>query len=218
MSEKSQHMWWTYVKSQFSRREFHGAIYTTFVQEWRQNSQNTAYRGGERSLPTLTQLVSRRRGCGGAWDRRARHSAQQQRATDPAAQESAFQRAQSKMAGLSQAFLPEPETSRLVLDILKWKDETFRCNFQMFKRVLEKAEEPEIKLPTSVRSSKKQEISRKHLSAWLTMPKPLTVWITTNYENFLKRWECQTTSPASWETCMQVKKQQLKLDLEQQTG
>lgn len=89
MSEKSQHMWWTYVKSQFSRREFHGAIYTTFVQEWRQNSQNTAYRG-ERSLPTLTQLVSRRRGCGGAWDRRARHSAQQQRATDPVAQSLLF--------------------------------------------------------------------------------------------------------------------------------
>ena len=50
------------------------------------------------------------------------------------------------------------------------------------------------------------------------MPKPLTVWITSNYENFLKRWKCQTTSPASWETCVQVKKQQLKLDMEQQTG
>ena len=133
MSEKSQHMWWTYVKSQFLRREFHGAVYTTFVQEWRQNSQNTAYRGGERSLPTLTQLVSRRRGCGGARDRRARHSAQQQRATDPAAQESAFQRAQSKMSGLSQAFLPEPETSRLVLEILKRKDETFRCSFVSYR-------------------------------------------------------------------------------------
>ena len=52
-------------------------------------------------------------------------------------------------------------------------------NFQMFKLVLEKAEEPEIKLPTSVGSSKKQENSRKiSTSALLTMPKPLTVWIT----------------------------------------
>ena len=47
--------------------------------------------------------------------------------------------------------------------------------------VLEKAEEPEIKLPTSAGSWKKQEISRKtSISALLTMPKPLTVWITTN--------------------------------------
>ena len=51
----------------------------------------------------------------------------------------------------------------------------------MFKLVLEKAEEPEIKLPTSAGSSKKQESSRKtYISALLTMPKPLTVWITTN--------------------------------------
>ena len=54
-------------------------------------------------------------------------------------------------------------------------------NFQMFKLVLEKAEEPEIKLPTSARSSKKQESSRKtSICALLTMPKPLTVWITIN--------------------------------------
>ena len=44
------------------------------------------------------------------------------------------------------------------------------------------------------------------------------VWITTNCGNFLKRWEYQTTWPASWEICMQVKKQQLELDMEQQTG
>ena len=54
-------------------------------------------------------------------------------------------------------------------------------NFQMFKLVLEKAEEPEIKLPTSASSSKKQESSRKtSISALLTMPKPSTVWITIN--------------------------------------
>ena len=61
----------------------------------------------------------------------------------------------------------------------------------MFRLDLEKAEEPEIKLPTSVGSSKKQEsVSEKtSTSALLTTPKPLTVWITTNYEKFLKRWE-----------------------------
>ena len=44
------------------------------------------------------------------------------------------------------------------------------------------------------------------------------VWITTNYGKFLKRWEYQTPWPASWEICMQIKKQQLELDIEQQTG
>ena len=56
-------------------------------------------------------------------------------------------------------------------------------NFQMFKLVLEKAEEPEIKLPTSAGSSKKQGNSRKtSISALLTIPKPLTVWITINWK------------------------------------
>ena len=92
-------------------------------------------------------------------------------------------------------------------------------NFQMFKLLLEKAEEPEIKLPTSAGSLKKQESSRKtSISALLTMPKPLTVWITINCRKFFKRWEYQTTWPASWETCMQVRKQQLELDIDQQTG
>ena len=55
-------------------------------------------------------------------------------------------------------------------------------NFQMFNLVLEKTEEPEIKLPTSAGSWKKQESSRKtSVSALLTLPKPLTVWITTNW-------------------------------------
>ena len=48
--------------------------------------------------------------------------------------------------------------------------------------------------------------------------KPLTVWITANYEKFLKRREYQTTLPASWETCMQVKMQKLELDMKQWTG
>ena len=75
--------------------------------------------------------------------------------------------------------------------------------------------EPEIKLPTSVGSLQKQESSRKaSTSALLTMPKPLTVWITTNHGKFFKRWEYQTILPASWEICMKVKKQQLELDME----
>ena len=80
-------------------------------------------------------------------------------------------------------------------------------NFQMFKLDLEKTEEPEIKLPTSIGSSKKWASSRKTSAALLTMPKPLTVWITTNCGKFLKTWEYQTTFSASWEIYMQVKKQ-----------
>ena len=63
-------------------------------------------------------------------------------------------------------------------------------NFQMFELLLEKAEEPEIKLPTSTGSSKTQENSRKtSISALLTMPKALTVWITINCGKLFKRWE-----------------------------
>ena len=65
-----------------------------------------------------------------------------------------------------------------------------------------KGRETEIKMPTSAGSSKKQESSRKtSISTLLTMPKPLTVWITTNCGKFLKRCEYSTTWPASWE-CM----------------
>ena len=89
----------------------------------------------------------------------------------------------------------------------------------MFKLDLEKTEEPEIKLPVSTGSYKKQENSRKtSTSALLSMPKPLTVWITANHGKFFKKWEYHTTLPASWEICMQVKKQQLELDMEQQIG
>ena len=90
--------------------------------------------------------------------------------------------------------------------------------FQMFKLDLEKADEQDIKLPISIESLKKQESSRKtSVSALLTMPKPLTVWIT-NCGKFWKRQEYQTTLPASWGICMQARKQQLELDMEQQTG
>ena len=85
----------------------------------------------------------------------------------------------------------------------------------MFKLDLEKAERPEIKLPTTTGSLKKQESSRNiSTSASLTMPKSLTMWMTKNWK-ILQEMEHQTTLPASWEICMQVKKQQLELDMEQ---
>ena len=66
---------------------------------------------------------------------------------------------------------------------------------------------------------KAREFQKKtSIFALLTMPKPLTVWITRNCGIFFKRWEYQTTWPGFWEICMQVKKQQLEPDMEQQTG
>ena len=89
----------------------------------------------------------------------------------------------------------------------------------MYKLDLEKAKEQEIKVRTSIGSQKKQESSRKtSTSALLTAPKPLTVWITTNCGKFFKRWEYQATLTAYGEICIQVKKQQLELDMEQETG
>ena len=92
---------------------------------------------------------------------------------------------------------------------------TWTVKFQVSKLVLEKAEEPEIKLPTSTGSSKKQESSRKKhllLLYWLYQ----RLWLCGSQQTgkFFKRWEYQTTWPASWETCMQVRKQQLELDME----
>jgi len=66
-------------------------------------------------------------------------------------------------------------------------------NFQMIKLVLEKAEEPEIILPTSDRLSNKQEIPEKHLLLLYCLCQTLTVWITINRGIFLRRWEYQTT-------------------------
>ena len=65
----------------------------------------------------------------------------------------------------------------------------------------------------------KQESSRKtSISALLTLPKPLNVSITINCGKFWKRWEYQTTWPATWESYIQVRMQQVELDMEQQTG
>ena len=67
-------------------------------------------------------------------------------------------------------------------------------------------------------TEKAREFQKNIYSALLTTLKPLTVWLTTNCEKFFKRWEYQTTLSASWETCMQIKKQQLEPDMKQQTG
>ena len=92
-------------------------------------------------------------------------------------------------------------------------------NFQMFKLDLEKAEEPEIKLPTSVGSSKKQESSGKNIYfCFIDYAKAFDCVDHNKLWKFFKSWEYQTTWPASWEIYVQVKKHQLELDMEQQTG
>ena len=65
---------------------------------------------------------------------------------------------------------------------------------------------------------KAREFKKTSMSALWTMPKPLTVRITINCGKFWKRWEYQTTWPASWETCMQIRKQEFKQDMEKQSG
>ena len=67
------------------------------------------------------------------------------------------------------------------------------------------------------RGKRKRVFRKTSIPASLTMSKPLTVWITINCGKFWKRWEYQTTWPASWEICMQVRKQQLEVDVEKQT-
>ena len=65
---------------------------------------------------------------------------------------------------------------------------------------------------------KAREFQKNIYLCFIDYAKPLPVWITRNCGKFWKRWEYQTTWPASLETCMQVRKQQLELDMEQQTG
>ena len=65
---------------------------------------------------------------------------------------------------------------------------------------------------------KAREFQKNVYFCFIDMPKPLTVWITINHGKFWKRWEYQTIWPASWETYMQIRKQQLELDMEQETG
>ena len=89
-------------------------------------------------------------------------------------------------------------------------------NFQMFKLVLEKAEEPEIKLPTPAGPSKKaREFQENIYFCFIDYAKVFDCVDNNKLWKILKRREYQTTWPVSWETCMQVRKQQLELDMEQ---
>ena len=102
----------------------------------------------------------------------------------------------------SQASTREPRTSRCLLWVQK-RQRKHRDQIANIHWIIEKAREFQKKTSTS---------------ALLTMLKPLTVWSTTNCEKFFKRWNQQTTFPASRQTCMQVKRQQLEPDMEQQSG
>ena len=88
----------------------------------------------------------------------------------------------------------------------------------MFKLVLEKAEEPEIKLPVSAGYWQKQESSRKtSISALLTMPKPLTVWITINWENSERYGNTRPPDLPLEKSVCRSGSNRLELDMEQQT-
>ena len=94
--------------------------------------------------------------------------------------------------------------SKVMLKILQARlQQDVNCEPPYVQAGFRKGRGPEIKLPTSSGSLKKQESSRKtSTSVLLTTSKTLTVWITTNCGKFLKRWEYQTTWPASWEISM----------------
>ena len=110
--------------------------------------------------------------------------------------------------------------SKVMLQILQARLQQYmNCELSDVQAGFRKGRGNRDQLPTSGGSLKKQDSSRKtSISALLTMPEPLTVWITTNSGKVLKRWEYQTTWLASWEICRQVMEQQLELDIEQQTG
>ena len=88
----------------------------------------------------------------------------------------------------------------------------------MFKLVLEKAEEPEIKLPISAGSSKKQESSRKIYFCFIDYAKAFDCVDHNKLWKILQEMGIPDHLTCYWETCMQVRKQQLELDMEQQTG
>ena len=90
-------------------------------------------------------------------------------------------------------------------------------NFQMFKLVLEKAEEHRDQIANILWIMEKVREFQKNIYFCFIDYAKAFVWTTTNCRKFWKRWEYQTTWPASWEICMQVRKQQLELDMEQQT-
>ena len=90
----------------------------------------------------------------------------------------------------------------------------------MFKLDLEKADEPVFEFPKSIGSSKKQETSRKTSTSvfFFYYAKAFDCVDHNKLWKIFKRWEYQTTWPASRKICMQVRKQQLELDMEQHTG
>ena len=89
----------------------------------------------------------------------------------------------------------------------------------MFNLDLEKAEEPEIKLPTSAGSQNKQEHSRENIYfCFIDYAKAFDCVDHNKLWKILKKWEYQTIWLAFWEICMQIRKQQLELDMGQQTG
>ena len=91
-------------------------------------------------------------------------------------------------------------------------------NFQMYTLGFKEAEESEIKLPTFAWSWRKQESSRKNIYfCFIDYNKGFDCVDLNKLWKILKEMEHQTTLPVSWENCMQVKKQQLELDMEQQT-
>ena len=110
--------------------------------------------------------------------------------------------------------------SKAMLKILQARLQQYmNCELSDVQAEFRKGRGTRDQIAKSAGSLKKQESSSKTpTSLLLTMPKPLTVWIKTNCGIFFKRWEYQASWPASWEICMQVKKQQLELDMEQQTG
>ena len=91
-------------------------------------------------------------------------------------------------------------------------------NFQMFTWIQKRQRNQRSNCQHLLNHRKSKRIPEKHLLLLYDCVKLLTVWITTNCGKFLKRWEYQTSLPVSWESCMQVKKQQLESDREQRTG
>ena len=111
-------------------------------------------------------------------------------------------------------------TSKVMLKILQARLQQYaNCKLPDVQAGFRKGKGTRDQIANSHWITEKTREFQKHIYfCLLTMPKPLTVWITTTCGKFWKRREYQITWPASWEICMQVKKQQLELDMKQQTG
>ena len=93
------------------------------------------------------------------------------------------------------------------------------ANFQMFNWIYKRQRKQRSNCQHPLDHQKSKRVTEKHLHLFFTAyAKASDCWITTNSGEFFKRWEYQTTWPASWDICMKFKKQQLELDMEQQTG